>query len=958
VEVFLSYARENSGAARALRQALAAMGHDVWADWTNIPDGAPWREFIREGIVSSDALVHLLTPDSAESAVCREELDIAASHNKRIVVLRAGEVQDGQVHPAAAATNWIPFVESDASIQRLKVVLDTDLDWVRQHTEFERGAVKWDEADRRDDLTLRGQALQGAVEWLARADVSEDRRPTELQRALVTASQEHEAAEVERWQTAYRNALARELAARAELIRSQPESSLVHAVLLAVESLRRFPTSESNLTLRRTLALMPTIDAILGFESQVAHVAFSADGKRLAARTDDGRVVLFDGQNQREIAQAQVGERDGRIAFSPDGQLLAVAGHIVDEQGIVCVLSAESGEELFRVERKGPVYDVAFSPDGGALAHGGWDRTLRLTNTATGAEMGCFRHEDGQVLRVAFAPDGGSVAIVGGHAAAVLNAASCSVVARIEHDNDVRILAVDPKGSRIATATWDPTLRLSSLASGEERMRIDFDRGVSDAMFSPGGDWIATTLHENVVCVSDAKSGAAVARIEHRDMICGAAFSADGTRIATASRDGLARVSDLKTGVELVRINHDSMATDVAFAPSGDRIATASTDKTVRISGLRDEGPERAIRDPGENGADHVEFIADGTLIAVVGRDRVARVYDSGGKLVRTSKSEQQLDAFLPSPFIVPGEQLVAFVGDEFVELTSLTEADRTERIALEAEPRRIVLSHDGNLLVGPARSRRSLRVTDRRRGSLWDTALEGDLRAIAFRPDDSILAFAAWDQRLRLVDARTGGGEQVWNQPGQVNGLAYLPDGSAIAVATEGRWVRLLDASSGEELWSYQPDSVPRAIGFSPGGEFLVVSEWRGKVSICDSHSGAELGRIVHDDAIHAFAFDYGGRLLGTASADQTARISELPSGHEIARIMHAGPVHDIRFAPDDSRVATASASGPVQIVAFRSDELIADARNRVVRNLTPDEWTRYVGDEEPYQPTFADLA
>jgi hypothetical protein len=45
------------------------------------------------------------------------------------------------------------------------------------------------------------------------------------------------------------------------------------------------------------------------------------------------------------------------------------------------------------------------------------------------------------------------------------------------------------------------------------------------------------------------------------------------------------------------------------------------------------------------------------------------------------------------------------------------------------------------------------------------------------------------------------------------------------------------------------------------------------------------------------------------------------------------------------------------VRVHALGTGALIAEACRRLERNLTPDEWTRYVGPGEPYHKTCSNL-
>src|SRR5829696_5645994 len=84
-KVFVSYSRKDIEFAKQLTAELQKSELDVWIDWEGIPPTVDWWKEIEKGIEEADVFLFLLSPDSAASKVCRQEISHAAKNGKRLV---------------------------------------------------------------------------------------------------------------------------------------------------------------------------------------------------------------------------------------------------------------------------------------------------------------------------------------------------------------------------------------------------------------------------------------------------------------------------------------------------------------------------------------------------------------------------------------------------------------------------------------------------------------------------------------------------------------------------------------------------------------------------------------------------------------------------------------------------------------------------------------------------------
>ncbi|WKX71308.1 hypothetical protein [Streptomyces sp. XD-27] len=153
-------------------------------------------------------------------------------------------------------------------------------------------------------------------------------------------------------------------------------------------------------------------------------VAAHPDGRSLVVSTDNDKTIgrLVDLRTRRVIRQALTGESTTAVAFSSDGRLLAAgdaAGRVTLWDGRGRHRMAQLAVTEGRTSKGGTeaVSALAFSPDGRTLATAGDKGTVRLWDTTSNQPLGQAlpTAPDDPVLALSFAPDGSTLRVAGRH---------------------------------------------------------------------------------------------------------------------------------------------------------------------------------------------------------------------------------------------------------------------------------------------------------------------------------------------------------------------------------------------------------------------------------------------------------------------------------------------------------------------------------------------------------------
>lgn len=170
-----------------------------------------------------------------------------------------------------------------------------------------------------------------------------------------------------------------------------------------------------------------------------------------------------------------------RIAFSPDGKLTTVIYQSIADLGRNvkdCIaLRDASTDSLLRIvesPNRGWLRAVAFSPEGRLLATAGHDKRIRIWELETGAAAACISHPPAPIFAVAVSPDGTFVAAGGKDGRVVLcESQDLSILASCRLSPfPIAQVEFSPKGDVLAAVARDGTVRVLGIPQFETRLEF------------------------------------------------------------------------------------------------------------------------------------------------------------------------------------------------------------------------------------------------------------------------------------------------------------------------------------------------------------------------------------------------------------------------------------------------------------------------------------------------------
>jgi WD40 repeat protein len=319
----------------------------------------------------------------------------------------------------------------------------------------------------------------------------------------------------------------------------------------------------------KTTAAPPLKPPLYNAPPVVVALAFSPDGNTLAVA--GYREVLLHKADGSGLVARLVGksERIESLAFSPDGKILAAVGGAASRFGEVQFWNTADNTLINAVEiSKDSLFGVAFSPDGKSLSFGGADNAIRIVSVPEGKPLMKFDNHSDWTFATTWATDNKHLLSTGrDRAIKLIVAANGSFVDDINtHTSPYRAMARHPKADQVLAAGDDGVPRLYQVFRTKPRTMNQEDH--------------------NLLRVYEKQPA----------QVNALAFSSDGTMLAVGGESGVVNVYMTDNGkppapdqpvvggkpIAMLR-GQQGVVHTIAFHPDGKKIAVSGFDGTVRL---------------------------------------------------------------------------------------------------------------------------------------------------------------------------------------------------------------------------------------------------------------------------------------------------------------------------------------------------------------------------------------
>ncbi len=738
------------------------------------------------------------------------------------------------------------------------------------------------------------------------------------------------------------------------------------ALLLAIEAGRARPTAKAFQAIRLALAHSQRIRLVLDSQgASVVQVAWhptqdhilTADGQGLARVWDlMGDEIWTLRGHQAKLNQVIWNEAGSRILTASD-------------DGTARVWDNTTGQEILRLtgHQGSGVTQARWSPDESRILTASTDGTARIWDAQTGNMIDTLRAHTA-AIRLALWNKRGSLILTASDdgTARIWDHAGGYAASRVlsGHEGPVRWIAWSPNETQIVTAGADGTVRIwDGLTAQLQARLIGHTNEVNQALWNAAGDRLLTLSADLTARVWDAATGETLSVLSgYLRQVWQGQWSRDDRHVLTASWDGTARIWDTETGIEeiILRNYNPTIVNQAIWNDDETQVLTANADGSVR---LWDLSPLEELPSLGghEGRLSDMRLSRDQLSLLTASWDATVRLWDieTGRQILSLAGHTQPVSQVQWSPdeayILTASLDGTARLWDAQTGQSVLTVGDHAGAVT------QIAWNQAGDYFL-TADVEGTIRVWDATTGeqTLTFTGHTAEISRLVWHQDAGLILTGSFDNTARLWDSQTGQTIAVLaghTQP--VTWVDWSSDLHRILTASRDQTARIWDAGTGQTILTLEGHSAPvnQAI-WRFDDQSILTASWDNTARLWEAETGTEVLTLFgHTDNVIQAQWRADQSKILTFSTDRTVRLWQTETGQALMTLKNqADPFSQAIWGAEARHIIAATESGQVKQYYAHMTDLIAFACQQAPRNLTPDEWARYIP-PEPYRATCDNL-
>lgn len=238
-------------------------------------------------------------------------------------------------------------------------------------------------------------------------------------------------------------------------------------------------------------------------------------------------------------------------------------------------------------------------------------------------------------------------------------------------------------------------------------------------------------------------------------------------------------------------------------------------------------------------------------------------------------------------------------------------------------------------------------------------TGHKGFVYDIAFTNNSAGFYSLSFDRTIRYYDLKTNKGKMIKRLQTPLKTFTLSPDENFIVGGSSNMQGQLvyLDLKNLEERVLYE-DGGNRihAVAISPDGTYIAFGDEKGIAHIWDLSQSKEVNTLRgHTARINDIEFSRDGKMLATGSYDGSVQLYVMDKLDELPIVMkdHDTYVWDVSFSNNGDFLVSATNSNVIKIWPTKSEFYAEKICGNVIRNMSDQEWKRYVPNGIDYSIT-----